>query len=224
MAKSTRESKTRLSAVYLLAAVCMLATSPPSRAQTGGSFAPEFTLSREDSAAVLEYSRDIDAIERPDPMPFLRIFGDGRYVIHYPTYMKMAGDWQGRLAVNELDALIQAAIESGLLEFDAIAAKNERWSRETARRDSLRAADLPELFEVSDKESTRIRLELEFYKPEGVIGAGGPLDKEILWWGLREDSRLYPEFELLQNLASFEAELRALAEAPNLERLPREGK
>ena len=121
MVRSTSKPKTGVVAIALLTAVCMLAVSLPGWAQPSGGFGPEFTLSRDDSVVVLEYTRDIDAIEEPDPTPFLRIFGDGTYVVHYPIYMKLAGNWQGRIALTELDALVNTAITSHLLEFDAAA-------------------------------------------------------------------------------------------------------
>ena len=65
-----------------------------------------------------------------------------------------------------------------------------------------------------------MKVTLARYKPAGVLAkAGQPLAREIVWWGLRDDARRYPEVLALQQLAAFESRLRALVEAPGLERL-----
>ena len=65
-----------------------------------------------------------------------------------------------------------------------------------------------------------MRFELLRYTPAGVIGATeAPATRKILWWGLREDVRLYPEIEVLRGLAELEMRLRALAESPGLTRI-----
>jgi hypothetical protein len=207
-------------AVVCLGAACLSAATQPLGAQLGGGLDAEFAVSRDPSQVVVEYSREIGAIEQADPEPTLRVYGDGTFRVHYPRYMKRAGDWQGRLDLEQIDALVRSAVDGRLMEFNAVAVRMERRWRETARREALRAAGEPFLFETSDKEGTRIRLRLERYKPAGVVGAPGlPVDREIVWWDLRTDVQLYPQIEILRALADLESELQALVETPDLERL-----
>jgi hypothetical protein len=222
MERPLRRSIGTATAFLVLIWVSTFLVAPAARGQNGGGFDAEFTISGDEGAVVLSYQRDIAALAEANPTPLLRIYGDGRYVVHYPPYMTMAGSYQGGITVDRLEALIRTAIDGGLLELDVEAVERERRLREAERHAMRRAANEPELFEVSDKESTRIRLRLEMYKPEGVIGPGLPRETEVLWWGLREDAVMYPEIEALRRLASFESELLALVEAQDLERLPKE--
>ncbi len=207
--------------IALLATGLFLSAGSPAVARDAGGAAAEVEFSRSPSAVILQYHQDIDMLEQADPTPFLRIYGDGRYVVHYPRIMQKAGDWQGRLRAAELESLIRSLADGRLLELDGRAVRGAVEATERERRRAARAAGEPiRLFEVSDKESTRVRVTLERYKPAGVIGAAGePLEKEILWWGLRHDSRRYPEVAGLRELADLERRLLALAEAPGLERI-----
>lgn len=211
---------------WALLLLLVAGTPQPALSQQGSTFEAEFEISRSPSVVVLQYHQDIGMLAKPDPTPLLRIYGDGRYLVHYPSYMKKAGDWEGRISTAELATLVRSVIERRLLEFDARSVKGEIEAAELAAKRAARKAGQPiQLFEVSDKESTRMRVRLERHKPAGVIGvAGGPLDKEIVWWGLRHDLERYPQIRGLRELASLEVQLRDLTEAPGLVRLAREVK
>jgi hypothetical protein len=204
----------------------LLVGGPPVLAQQGGSFEAEFEFSRSPGVVVLEYHREIGMLTDPDPEPLLRIYGDGRYLVHFPPVMKRAGDWQGRIGEAELNDLIGSVVERRLLEFDAPSVRAEIEATELAGRlQTLRGGQAAQLFEVSDQESTRLRVRLQRYKPAGTHGVQGqPSEKEILWWGLRDQVRRYPQISALQELSALEDRLQALTEAPGLERLPREEK
>ncbi len=183
--------------------------------------AADLTISRAPATVVLSYTRDVGMLSERDPIPLLRLYGDGRYVVHHPYWMQKAGDWQGRIESAELTALVRSLVDGGLLELDAGSVKAEMKAREQVRRKASSAAGQPvQLFEVSDKEGTRISVSLERYKAAGVLGAAGePTTREIVWWGLRHDARRHPEIRVLLELASFEERLRSLVESPDLERL-----
>ena len=127
------------SPLALLAAGLYLAASASALARPAGGPAAELEYSRSPSALVLQYHQDIDMLEQVDPTPLLRIYGDGRYVVHYPRIMKKAGDWQGRLQPAELEGLMRSLADSRLLEFDARAVRGEVEATERERRRAARA-------------------------------------------------------------------------------------
>jgi hypothetical protein len=136
------------------------------------------------------------------------IYGDGRALVHYPRYMKRAGDYMVRLAQPELDGLLRSLVDRGVAGFDEAAARRGKRDAEAARRTSQATGGGQTVTVAADTSTTVIELRLE-----GV-------QRRIAWQGLREDARRYPEITSIQDLAAAEGELRALMERPDLEKLP----
>ena len=97
-------TKSRILRRAYVLSLCLLATpvaaqpaaarnAPPSDTALGA----QVEITSDPSVIVLEYDQQIDMIAEHDPVPRLRIYADGRYVVHYPNYMKARGDWEGRL-------------------------------------------------------------------------------------------------------------------------------
>ena len=174
------------------------------------------------SPAVVEYSRDpstvlvhflerIVALEDEDPGPSLDVYGDGRVAVHYPRYMKRAGDYTLQLGPEELGGLMRSLASRRIIEFD----------EGTVRQRKAEAAQSrAELFEVFDATTTEIELRLERYRPAPGARELRNVHKRLAWNGLRADARRYPEVAELAQLAAAHQELRALMERPDLVRGP----
>jgi hypothetical protein len=174
------------------------------------------------SPAVLEYSSDAStvlvhlrerlvALEDEDPGPSLSVYGDGRVAVHYPRYMKRAGEYTLQLGPQDLGALMRSLASRGLLEFDAVA---------VARRKAEAARSRAQLFEVFDATTTEIELRVERYQPVPGAPELRNVHKRLSWNGLRADAKRYPEVAELADLAAARQELGALMESPDLVRGP----
>lgn len=70
--------------------------------------------------ALLVSYRDIwSAMADQDPIPLIRVFGDGRVLIHYPAYTPKARDYELQLQPQELENLLRSLLGQGLATFDA---------------------------------------------------------------------------------------------------------
>ncbi len=171
------------------------------------------------ASALVEYSRDpntvvmslnevLGEIADADPGPSLEIYGDGRAVVHFPHYMRRAGDHSMRLSAAEMARLLRAIVDLRFVEFDADAAKRGKQETDAARTE-LRAS--------TDPSVTTITLRLDRYRPASQIDPERVnVEQRIAWLGLRSDARAYPGVKPIQDLAAVWRELWAVMEHPSL--------
>ena len=210
-------AKPHLRPVLALAAVLGLVAGAggaraqaPQAAPAGAQ--PTFAYSGDPATVVLSFGEILGAIEDPDPGPSLRVYGDGRVVVHYPDYMKRAGDYSFQLGREEMGGLLRSLIEKEVVEFDEAAARRGLRQAAAARR-----ADPGELFAVSDDATTEIGLRLDRYTPPAGRGPERlGVEKRISWHGLRAQARHYPGVAAIQKLAAARRELVALMEREDL--------
>lgn len=109
----------------LLAAVALLilaacdgggGTAPV--AATKGSFGLRAEAPPEVQQPVLELRYEGGLIQSPDPTPFVRVYPDGRVRVHYPAYMKRAGDYVLQLTDDELHELLNSFADEEVLTMD----------------------------------------------------------------------------------------------------------
>ncbi len=72
-----------------------------------GPAEPKLEFNRVADNLILDLSYTGGMIANPDPTPFIRVFGNGKVIIHYPAYMKKAGDYTLQLSQEELDKLLK---------------------------------------------------------------------------------------------------------------------
>lgn len=172
-----------------------------------------FVYSTDSADVVVAFSEHFAATGDADRGPSLRVFGDGRVEVHYPRYMKRAGDWHLQLPTAELRALVGGLVARGVAEFDAAAMQQ----RKRAKRDEAQAAG--SLFAVFDASTTHIELYLDRYRPADLSKPEiRDLRKVIRWTALRADARRYPGISELAELAAAQTELLAVMERPDLVR------
>lgn len=112
----------------LLAAAALLALlaacgdggdgEPAPAAATKGTFELPAEAPPEMQEPVLELSYEGGLIKNPDPTPFVRVYPDGRVLVHYPAYMKRAGDYELRLSDEELRDLLGSFADEEVLTME----------------------------------------------------------------------------------------------------------
>jgi hypothetical protein len=158
---------------------------------------------------IVSFSEILGEIEDPDPGPTLRIYGDGRAVVHRPRYMKNSGDHVRQLEPGELEALL-VSLAGKLATFDAATARDRKRAADAARpsRSALQPGEPIAAFDASDPSTIVITLRLERYEPPAGRGpALVDVERSISWRGLRADARRYPDVAEIQDLAGAQREL-----------------
>jgi hypothetical protein len=155
----------------------------------------------EPTTVVVSLVEVLGEIGEADAGPSLEIYGDGRTAVHYPVYMKRAGNYTGRLSRAELDTLVQSLVDGGIPAFDAGAVRSAK------RAAAARRAAGATLSVSSDPSVVTITLR---------TGAG---ESRVAWVGLRADAREHPDIEAIRNLAAAHGRLQAVMERPDLTRV-----
>ena len=186
----------------LLAAVLPAAAQTPAFDRSGGT-------------VVLRYQEQFAILAVDEPGPSVDVYGDGRVVVRYPSYMKQAGTWETRIAPTEVEALVAAAVDGGIVGFDRAATAAAVKTAETQRRAAQRRSGRPVLLtDVSDASTTVLTATL---LPDSGKRSARTV-AEARWSGLQQDAQRYPEIETLRRLAQVETQLRGLMQRDDLTR------
>jgi hypothetical protein len=177
---------------------------------------PAVKYSETAAEPVVEYNLIHHMLAEQDPEPLLRIYGDGRVLVHYPVYMKKAGDYELRLSQPELRTLLRDLSRDGVFDFDIAATRSQRQQVEAQRR-----AATGRLFHVSDSTDTVIRVRLDEYQR----GPGTPrvlkLERRFEWADLPQDARRFPQLAEITNANQAAKRLETLLHRGDLVRIPR---
>lgn len=199
----------RVATACVLACVSVVLATASARAQ---AVTVEYARGR--NAIVASFTEVLGELRNADPGPSVTIYGDGRAVVHYPRYMKQAGDYELRLAPAEMDRMV-AQVGQSVVEFDEQAARQGK--RQEAGR---RAAGGPaSLTIVADASTSVFEVHLDRYRPAGGAEIAN-VRKKVAWSGLRNDASQYRSVTPLQQLAGAEEAFRALMQRPDLAKIP----
>jgi hypothetical protein len=193
----------------------------PAVARDGREGPAELEFEESPGALVVAFSDGPGELAEPDGSISVEIYGDGRVDVHYPSYMKRAGDYTLQLEPQELRALLRSLAARGLIEFDTDAVRRaKRRAREErrARRIAGGATGAPVLQSSSDGTVSRIELRLRRYRRSESDAVQKHVKKQIRWHGLRADARRHPEIRSLGELEAARQTLRGLGQRPDLER------
>jgi hypothetical protein len=167
-------------------------------------------------AEVISLEYHANEVAEGDGEPRLRIYGDGTAVIHYPAYMKKAGNYMLQLTNQEMVGLFQAILKSGILAF------NRGWveQRKAQIEEKRRAQETGEpamLYEVADADIVQVVCRLKRYAPQGFrAGAQTDFEKRIVYEGLQTDVERYPQIGALKGLRTIEQLLLSLTQRKDL--------
>ncbi len=208
------------SLVHAAVGIAIALGAAPAAAQIPWAAAPPepgFEYASDPQTLVLAFSEVLGELAEADPGPTLRLYGDGRLAVHYPAYMRRAGEYSGRLSPNEMHDLMASLIGKKLVEFDTGKVRGRvRAAAAARRRGAADARGEPVLFATSDPSRIEITLNLDRYRPAGSGPELRHVARRISWRGLRADAGRYPEIAELQDLAAAHRELIALMERPDL--------
>ncbi|MBT8144452.1 MAG: hypothetical protein KJO55_07110 [Gammaproteobacteria bacterium] len=153
------------------------------------------TITDDPGTIVLEYGHIVHMLAEQDPLPLLRIYGDGTAWVHYPVYMTRAGDYELKLSRKELQALFDGMAKAGLLDFDQ--------RKVTQQRQQILSRSA-EQWHISDDTDTVIRVQLARYKNKRN------LDKTIRWRNVYTDAQRLPQLQPVQAISNLEQQLQSL--------------
>ena len=180
---------------------------------------PRFGFSLDAEAPVIEMSVDIGLMRLDDPIPLLRIYGNGEAWIHYPVYMVKAGDYSLSLSPGAVEDLLTELEALGVFDFDAKAVKATQTAIEQQRREeTLRQGQPLVLTNRSDDETTTIRVFLEWYQPRDRDEIYQDFTVRAAWHALQWEARGFPEIEALTGLARAAELLKTFTDHPELRR------
>ena len=167
-----------------------------------------YELSSSPDIVVLQLAEDV-GIRDADETPLVRVYGDGRVAVHFPDYMRRAGDYELTLPGSTVRELVGTAVDT-LLSFDAAETESDVLVLEAAeRRDGL-------IVDVADEATTILEVRFERYRPEGAAEEIRDGVKRVAWTGLVNDAGRFRDIAALQELAGIRRRLRALADHPDL--------
>jgi len=136
-------------------------------------------------------------------------------VVHYPPYMKKAGEYTLQLTQGEMNRLLRSLIDKKVLEFDAQAVRRSKLETDAATKNAQAT-----LYSESDASTTAIEIRLTHYTPASSFAQEIlNVNKKISWTGLRSDAKRYPNVEAIRDLQSAEQELQALMKHQNLKKI-----
>ncbi len=184
-------------------------------APTGAQVA--FRASASPNTIVIQLTQDIGV--EGDDTPLLRIYGDGRVLVHFPVYMRRAGDYGLRLDSTELDGLLRTFVQGGLVDFSVEGVREEiRQVRGARRRDALETGGPVVLTSRSDDAVVSIGVRLERHTDaDGAVRED--VEARVSWAGLQYDAAEFPGVASLQSLATIERQLIGLTNHPDLARV-----
>ena len=175
-----------------------------------------FEFAAESDALVIQLSRDVGILDA-DPTPLLRVYGDGLVRIHFPVYMRRAGDYTLQLDPSELEDLVTLIVEDGLVDFSPEATRARMRGIDAARRAQAGGQPGPLTFR-SDPETVTIEVRLRRYTP-AVGAARSNVSSTIVWSDARFSAERYPDILTLQSLAEVETRLLALVDRDDATRV-----
>lgn len=92
-------------------------------------------IAADEPLPILDYQREMSLVADSDNSMRLQVFADGRINVHYPFFMRRAGDYQMALNATELNQLMSEMHSFGLDVFDPVQVKQEV-SRAVSRAES----------------------------------------------------------------------------------------
>jgi hypothetical protein len=149
---------------------------------------------------ILFYQASHDLTPNDDSF-WVEVHADGTALVHYPDYMKKAGDYSVQLSPAEVQQ-IRLLLEHPLVQdFDHGLIERQKKNFDD---------QATELFAISD--NTYAEFEIN---ASGQAAAG----QRIRWANLRQDAERYPQIGVLRKLAEIEAGLLRLDEHPSAQRV-----
>ena len=134
------------------------------------------------AAPILEYQKNINMLSAIDDKPSLRVFGNGRVLVHNPFYMKNAGDFEMRLNDTELVDLVRDLSSNGIMTFD------EKKVKEKVRAYDAKMKGKGLFYGVSDGLETVVDVQLDEYQKDKNTKKIKGFSKQFKWKNIEQDA------------------------------------
>lgn len=129
---------------------------------------------------VVHYQQNISMLAEIDDRPSLSVYGDGRVRVHFPEYMKKAGDYEMKISEDEVAGLVRSLYEDGVLEFDEDKVKAKMRSERKALRQS------GQLYAISDAMETVVEIRLDEYQRNRSSASIKNFHKRFQWKNIEQ--------------------------------------
>ncbi len=161
---------------------------------------------------LLDYQREFSMLEEADNSIDIQIFADGAVKIHYPFFMRLAGDYRFQLTADETDHIMQSLQQLGVDRFDAPAIKQAVALEQDA---AFQAINLP-------GQSVRIITDPDITHLSIATSSAAALTNNINRFsitGVRNNAELYPQVTALVDLTAALDILDALTSDVRMQRI-----
>lgn len=166
----------------------------------GFSFATEATATE----PVIHYQQNIQMLANIDDRPSLTVYGDGHVLVHYPVYMKRAGDYEMWLDGVELVSLIQSLSANGVIDFD------EKKVKQDVRAYKKQLHAKGQFYEVSDAVETSIDIRLNEYQKNASLPKIKNFKTSFKWKNIEQDASRYKNNRDISKANNSVSQLNAL--------------
>lgn len=134
---------------------------------------------------VIHFQQHVHMLSATNDRPSLKIFGDGLVQVHYPDYMKKAGDYEMQFDDVELIALIRSLSGNGVLDFDEKKIKEKI----VANKKALKAKG--RYYAVSDAVESIVDVRLDEYQKNNHSQKIQNFKKQFKWENIEHDAARY---------------------------------
>ncbi len=171
----------------------------------------EFSTSAEEP--ILSYTVVHELLgDENDPTPLVRVYGDGRVLVHRPVFMVDAGDYEMQLSPQELDELM-----ASMAALRVATTTSEEVERQRDQARAVRATG-GEMHAVLDASYSVIDIRLETLQQSLTSEALSDVQNTLVVESLQAEARAMPEVAAFQDLVVAERQLRGLMKSPELSR------
>lgn len=147
-----------------------------------------------DAELLLTYQHEFGLMEEADNAVTLRVFKDGIVEVHYPIFMRLAGDYRYQISQPELENLALSLHQLGVDQFDA---DTTRQALAFEKRAAFEAAQLPgqTVNFITDADLTHLQVE------NFSLSNTNLESNTFSFVGVRNEAQLYPQVTALQELS-----------------------
>ena len=134
---------------------------------------------------IVHYQQNIQMLSAMTDKASLSVFGDGRVLVHYPAYMKKAGDYEMRLDTAELKQLLHTLSNNGVLDFD------EKKVKAKVATDRKSLTEKGQFYAISDAAITVVDIKLDSYQKNKKSNKKINFHKQFKWKNIKHDADRY---------------------------------
>ncbi len=153
---------------------------------------------------VIHYQQNIEMLSATNDMPSIKVYGNGHVLVHYPVYMKKAGDYEMQLDDAELVNFIHSLSNNGIMDFDDQKVKEKK----NASKKALKAKG--QLYAISDAVEDNIEIKLDEYQKNGLSKKIINFHKQFKWKNIEHDAIRYKQLSEITKANQSILHLKAL--------------